>query len=401
MIVRQFLLWARSAPPGDRAEAVSALARAYLYADLGEADRREAETALTAMLDDRSGLVRRAMAEALAGSPHAPRHIVVALACDGSEVADPVLRRSPILIDADLVDCAALGDARAQVAIASRRPLSTSVAGALAEVAGPEALAALAANLEAEIGRTSLMRMVERHGADPDVREALLARPDLPAAVAQAVAATLAESLGRLAVAGGWLSPERAERVTRDARDRTAVALSADASADEVVALVRYVRTTGQLTPALILRALLSRNLTFAAAAFADLSGVAPERVGPILLDRRGSAFRALYDRAGLPPGLRAAFEGALAASRGSPAEEPRTGLSRTVVQRSLDACEDLAPDRAGRLLALLRRFETEAALDEARRVAGGLADQAALAIVLEHRPDALLAPPEDYSEAA
>ena len=34
MIIRQFLLWARTATPGQRAEAVGALARAYLYSDL-------------------------------------------------------------------------------------------------------------------------------------------------------------------------------------------------------------------------------------------------------------------------------------------------------------------------------------------------------------------------------
>ena len=34
MIVRDFLQWVRTAPASDRAEATSALARAYLYSDL-------------------------------------------------------------------------------------------------------------------------------------------------------------------------------------------------------------------------------------------------------------------------------------------------------------------------------------------------------------------------------
>jgi hypothetical protein len=37
MIVRQFLHWLRTAPSGDRAEATSALARAFLYSDLTNA----------------------------------------------------------------------------------------------------------------------------------------------------------------------------------------------------------------------------------------------------------------------------------------------------------------------------------------------------------------------------
>src|SRR5215207_4837542 len=117
MIVRQFLLWARTAPPGHRAEALSALARAYLYSDLTPDERWEAETAMTAMLDDPAPVVRRALAEAFANATEAPRHLVVALANDRSDIAALVLSRSPVLIEADLVDCAALGDELAQIAI--------------------------------------------------------------------------------------------------------------------------------------------------------------------------------------------------------------------------------------------------------------------------------------------
>ena len=93
MIIRQFLLWARTAPPGQRAEAVGALARAYLYSELSPDDRWEAETAMTALLDDPSPLVRRALAEAFANAPEAPRHLVVALANDQSDAAFPARHR--------------------------------------------------------------------------------------------------------------------------------------------------------------------------------------------------------------------------------------------------------------------------------------------------------------------
>ena len=39
MIVRQFLQWLRNAPSGERADATSALARAYLHSDLSPDDR--------------------------------------------------------------------------------------------------------------------------------------------------------------------------------------------------------------------------------------------------------------------------------------------------------------------------------------------------------------------------
>jgi uncharacterized protein (DUF2336 family) len=72
MIVRQFLHWLRTAPAGERADATSALARAYLYSDLTPDDRAAAEGAMIMLLDDPSPLVRRALAETLALSRHAP-----------------------------------------------------------------------------------------------------------------------------------------------------------------------------------------------------------------------------------------------------------------------------------------------------------------------------------------
>lgn len=389
MIVRRFLLWVRSAPPGDRAEAVAALANAYLHSPLSASERWEAETALTAMLDDRSVLVRRAMADALAASPDAPRHIVVALAGDLHEVAAPVLALSPVLLDCDLVDCAALGDARVQASVAGRAQVSVAVSAALAEIGTADALETLARNPGAEIAESSLFRIVERHGDRPALREALLSRHDLPVEVAQAIASALAAMLEALARRCDWLSPERSGRVIREARERTTVALSAR-SRSEVGRFVAYLRRSGQLTPALILRAILSREVAFATASLADLAQVPVKRASAILSDRRGGGFRALYAKAGLPEGLRPAFDAAFEALR----EEREAGtmpeLSRRMIEQVLVACQRLPEEEAGRLVALLRRFEMEAARDEARRIAGTLADDAALHLVMQHAPDEL-----------
>ena len=109
MIVRHFLDWVRTAPAGQRAEATGALARAYLYSDLSPDDAAAAEGALLMLLDDASPLVRRALADTLAASEHAPPAIVLALAADQPQIAAPVLALSPLFVDADLVDAIATG----------------------------------------------------------------------------------------------------------------------------------------------------------------------------------------------------------------------------------------------------------------------------------------------------
>ena len=132
------------------------------------------------MLDDPSALVRRALAEALAGAFEAPRAIVLALAADQSDVAAVVLGRSPVLTEAELVDFAASGDAAAQCAIARRPRLPASIAAALAEVGRREAAIALADNLDADVRPSALWRLFERFGDDAEVRDALASRADLP-----------------------------------------------------------------------------------------------------------------------------------------------------------------------------------------------------------------------------
>ncbi|HTJ03644.1 MAG TPA: DUF2336 domain-containing protein, partial [Methylovirgula sp.] len=164
MIIRQFLQWAQSASPAQRASGVGALSRAFLYGDLDTKARADAQHVLTQFLDDPSPLVRRTMAESFATAHEAPHHIVLALADDQSYVSSVVLARSPVLTDSELIDCAAIGDPIAQSAIALRPTLSAAVAAALAEVGAREALISLAVNPSVELPAFSMHRMVERFG---------------------------------------------------------------------------------------------------------------------------------------------------------------------------------------------------------------------------------------------
>lgn len=393
MIIGRFLLWARTAPAAQRAEAIAALAHAFLYADMSRQEREEAETALTAMLDDASPLVRWAMAESLADSPDVPRHLVLALAGDAGEIAAVVLSRSPVLTDADLVDYAALGDAPVQSAIASRPYVSVAVSAALAEIAEQAALVALAENGGAEIAEVSFSRMVDRFGTDADLREALLRRADLPLPLRYSLSLAVSDALLAFVNDCGWLGAPRARRVSSEAGEQAIVALAASAVPDDIGRLVADVRRRGQLTAALILRALLSLNLPLVEAAFAELTGFPAARIAGLLHDACGVGFAALYGRAGLPARLKPAFQAAMAAYHyiGAPESNAGAQLSRRMVRRVLSACSELPRGEGETLLALLRRFEVEVARDAARDAAVALADDAALAAVLAYEPTALL----------
>src|ERR1700722_5139096 len=302
-IVRRFLAWAQSADLEARAHGASALARAYLYSDLTAPMRAEAALAMTALLDDPSALVRQALAAALCTASDAPRILILGLAADEPEVAAAVLQRSPVLTDADLVDCARTGDVVAQAALARRPNLPPDAAAALAEIGQ---VLALIANLEIDLPAELLGGIMTRFNDDASVREALLERPSLPASVRARIAVAAAKDLAIEAAA--WMAHEQAERIARDARDQALCTIASSCSPDERAELTRALRAAGSLTPALLLRSLLGGEWALFADALAELSALPLPRVAAFILEPQGEGFAALALRAGLKSGVLAAF---------------------------------------------------------------------------------------------
>lgn len=370
MIVRHFLKWIQTAPAGERADATSALARAYLYSDLSSGDRLAAEAAMTVLLDDPSPLVRQALADAIANCEYAPRSVVIGLAHDQPDVAEIVLQRSPVLLDAELVELVGTGRERPQNAIASREPLSRGVAAAIAEVAGAPACLTLIENPAAEIAGHALARIAARHGHLAAIRDTLLNREDLPTETRQALVATLADTLARFVTHREWLPEARAKIVTREACDRATIAIAAGQTPEQVAGLVRHLANTDQLTGALLLRALLCGNTRFLVDALAELSGLSARRISSILSDRTGHGFRALFERAGLPQSAFAAFRAALEVvhEMGFAGNAPGyAALGRRMVEQVIARYAPEAYGELDELYALLWRFASEAARDEAR----------------------------------
>jgi uncharacterized protein (DUF2336 family) len=369
MIVREFLQWVRTAPASERAEATSALARAFLYSDLSPDDLGAAEGAMLMLLDDPSPLVRRALADALAASPSAPPAIVIALAADQPLIAAPVYALSPLFIDADLVDAAASGGPVIQTAIASRAALPRSVAAAIAEIGTAESCLILVENCTADIAPLSVDRIVERFGHLAAIREALLLRDDIPAATRQSLVIKLSETLAGFVAERAWLDADHAQRIAREACEKATVTIAAGTSETELRLLIRHLCVSGQLTAGLILRALLSGNILLFEEALSELTDMPVLRVSGLLHSRGSVALRALLDKAQLPPSTFPAFKEAIEALREGSTYEPGgpARLKRRMIERVLTRCEDADLGELAPLLTLLRRFATEAAREEAR----------------------------------
>ena len=374
MIVRHFLQWVRTAEAAERAEATSALARAYLYSDLSHDDRIAAEGAMIMLLDDPSPLVRQALSEVFASSQAAPLVVVHALAADQPDIARAILQRSPLLTDADLVDLVATAHPESQAVIASRFLLPRSVSAALAEVGAAQACLALLENPDAEIAAFSFDRIVSRFGHLSAIRENLLARGDLAASTRQAALAKLSQTLAGFVASRHWLPEDHAQYAAREACEKATVTLAAETAYEEIGTLVSHLRSSNQLTAGLVLRALLSGNIVLFEEALADLSGMPLDSVAGYVHDRMLSGFRAIYRKPELPDVAYPAFREAVVALREGvlpPYQNGASHLNRLMVERVLARCAEQAngenAENVEPLLSLLRRFAVEAARDEAR----------------------------------
>jgi uncharacterized protein (DUF2336 family) len=380
MIVRDFIQWVNHAPACERAEATSALARAYLYSDLSADDLAATEGVMLVLLDDRSPLVRHALAEALAASPIAPPAVIMALAADQPQIAVLVYASSPLFVDADLVDAVVTGDAGIQAAIAGRAALPRAVAAAIAEAGAEEPCLILVENRAADIAPLSIDRIVERFGHLASIREALLAREDIPAATRQTLVTKLSETLAGFVVDRAWLKADRAKRIAREACEKATVTIAAETPQTELRPLIRHLCASGQLTAGLILRALLSGNIALFEEALAELTGIPLARISGIVHGRGEGSLYALFEKAQLPPSTYPAFKEAILAMREGFVYDAggAARLKRRMIERVLTRCEEVDLGEVAPLLTLLRRFATEAAREEARLYYEELVSEAA-----------------------
>ncbi|TIW45616.1 MAG: DUF2336 domain-containing protein [Mesorhizobium sp.] len=300
MVVSHFLKWIYTAKVSERAAAASALARAYINADLHFEDRCAAEAALTLLLDDASSKVRLAIAESLSMSHHAPLQIISALASDQPEVANLVLARSPMLTDADLIDCVAGGQNATQKLIADRARVSMAVAAAIAEIGEPEACATLLANSGADIASLSFRRIAERHGHLSSVREALISDARLPADCRHMLLIKLGETLKGSPLVLALMGRARAERVMRDACVKASVTLIEGTRQEEHAALIEHLRLRGDLTASFIIRTIAHGKIDFFGSALVALSQQSEQRVRALLAGGHDVALQALFRSAGL-----------------------------------------------------------------------------------------------------
>lgn len=375
MIIQSFFALMDDAAPHVRAEAVGVLANAFLSASLGAENPNEVEAALSMVLDDPSPKVRRVLAIAFAEQRDVPRHIILSLAADQPEVSALLIARSPLLKDVDLIELARSAEGLALVAIALRPQVSDSVCAMLVSRDVPAIHLALARNPDAEIRESDLLKIAQMPDCMTDTREAILGRRHVPGMVRHALMVHVARSLGGFASKGRFVPAGRNARMIDDTIRDATISIAAK-QPGEMQAFVRYLRQNAFLTPALILRSVLGGNLAFLAYALAELSEIELSKVAGLVKGRSVAALSALFRRADLPQFLEMVLIDAVRAAQSLRETLPADGLSLIVIQAAQSSLISAQDGETARLLALLRRFEAEAARAQSRKLADDLLER-------------------------
>ena len=124
--------------------------------------------------------VRRHLADNLASRGDVPHDLVVTLANDVIEVAFPILSRSNVLEDVDLIQLILDHATQHQLAISGRESLSEDVSATLADTGNAEVIGAMLNNPGAAISVETFEKLVEDSMHMPAIQEPLVRRAELP-----------------------------------------------------------------------------------------------------------------------------------------------------------------------------------------------------------------------------
>lgn len=226
--------------------------------------------------------IRKALAERLSTVDWAPKALINVLALDEIEIARPIIARSPLLADADLVRLLVEATVEHQIEVARRPQLGAPVVDAILDRAEPAVLTALAGNTTANIGEEGMLRLVEASRRIASLRSPLVRHPKLSRMLAEQLYAWVGEALKSALTERFRIDPvalgdavDEAVRAARSGKvEMVAPVLARDGEREEMERrLIAKLQSAGQLRPAYLIRALKERRLTLFQQALATIGG--------------------------------------------------------------------------------------------------------------------------------
>jgi uncharacterized protein (DUF2336 family) len=284
---------ARSREPGDRERLLTGII------DLCEAGRAKGEPThpdVQALLNsifmtlvvEAERDIRHRLSERLADADWAPSALINIMALDEIEIARPIIARSPVLNDHDLVRLLVQATLEHQIEIARRPRLSPPVIDAIIERDEPAVLTALAANETAEISDQAMRRLVDRSRDVVALRSPLARHPRMSSDLAEQLYVLVGHALREALATRFNLDTARMQGALDEAlraahRGESEVEIGPveqdEDREDMERSLIEKLDSAGQLRPGYLLRVLREGRLQLFIMALARLGDFEPPQI--------------------------------------------------------------------------------------------------------------------------
>ncbi len=297
----------------------------------------EQETAILAdilgkLVSDIEMSVRQSLAERLADSPLAPHDLVVTLANDQIEVARPILIKSEVLRDRELIAIIRHRGHQHQLAIAMRTSIDEIVSDALVETGETDVIKLLLENHNAKISEATLSYLTEQSKRVDSFHEPLVNRQDLTSHLAERLYWWVSAALREQILKSFDIQPSLLD----DSLEETVLSMvDQDKKAEEndtpTVALAKQLVENREVTPEFLISVLRRGEIPLFEALFSEVSRFKPPGLQQVLYHQGGEGLAILCRSLGYP---KQAFATIFLLSRrgrpGSETTDPRE-LSRAV----------------------------------------------------------------------
>jgi uncharacterized protein (DUF2336 family) len=233
------------------------------------------EDVLTSLAEQTAEEARVELSERFAETDMAPKGLVLKLAQDAIEVAAPILAKSSVLEEQDLIEIAETGQQTHLKAISQRESVSERLSDTIVRRGDDHTVASLIRNDGAQISRQTFEVVSERAESSPVLQEPMVERADTPNDLLADLMLTVENNLReRIVERFDQVDPKVIEHAMAASRARLAARLEEDRELDDARKQIQALKLRKQLDGAQLARLLRERELMAFYVGFSEMTGV-------------------------------------------------------------------------------------------------------------------------------
>jgi len=245
--------------------------------------------------------IRKELAISLATTGLELPDIAKLLANDDVEIARPILERSSLLKDPDLIEIIRMRTDEHRMAIAMREEVSEPVSNALVEYGGEDVIEALLNNHDSQLSKRAMEYLVSESRRVDRFQEPLLGRSDLPGDLAYRMYWWVSAALRKKILSEFEVDPVIFENAVKRAASAVMVEQGEEQSTYiRAQKLVRRMAENGELSVQFLLNSLRQQRVAVFVAGLAELGHVNFRTAWRIFSDKGGESFAVLAKAVGV-----------------------------------------------------------------------------------------------------